>query len=88
MKKVLIYMRPTCPYCQRAMGLLQEKGVKDIEMVNISKFPERREEMINKAQGRTTVPQIFIGEEELHIGGCDDMFSLDYLGKLDELLGI
>ena len=78
MKNVLMYMKPTCPYCQRAAELL------DVESINISKFPERRDEMIARAGGRSTVPQIFIGGT--HVGGCDDLYALDEQGKLDALL--
>lgn len=83
MKKVVMYMRPTCPYCRRAMALLGDKGA-DIETIDISAHPERREEMIAKSNGGETVPQIFIGST--HVGGCDDLFDLDDDGKLDSLL--
>lgn len=83
MKNILMYMKPTCPYCQRAAELLDDKGAV-VESINISKFPERREEMIARAGGRSTVPQIFIGST--HIGGCDDLYALDAQGKLDALL--
>jgi len=74
-----------CPYCGRARALLRNKGVAFVE-VDIGEEPERRAEMIQRAGGRTTVPQIFIGGE--HIGGCDDLVALDRAGKLDPKLGI
>lgn len=83
MAEVTIYTKAYCPYCVRAVGLLQEKQV-SYQEIRIDLQPERRDEMINRANGRTTVPQIFIGEQ--HIGGCDDMFALDAQGKLDSLL--
>lgn len=83
MKNIVMYMRPTCPYCQKASFLLDDKGVK-YETINITQYPERRDEMIEKSNGRTTVPQIFIGD--YHVGGCDDLFELDDSGKLDTLL--
>ena len=83
MAEVTIYTKAYCPYCVRAVGLLHEKQV-SYQEIRIDLQPERRDEMINRANGRTTVPQIFIGEQ--HIGGCDDMFALDAQGKLDSLL--
>ncbi|EIW88793.1 MAG: glutaredoxin 3 [Alishewanella agri] len=83
MAEVTIYTKAYCPYCVRAVGLLREKQV-SYQEIRIDLQPERRDEMINRANGRTTVPQIFIGEQ--HIGGCDDMFALDAQGKLDSLL--
>jgi glutaredoxin 3 len=83
MAEVTIYTKAYCPYCVRAVGLLREKQV-SYQEIRIDLQPERRDEMINRANGRTTVPQIFIGEQ--HIGGCDDMFALDAQGKLDLLL--
>lgn len=83
MAEVTIYTKAYCPYCVRAVGLLREKQV-SYQEIRIDLQPERRDEMISRANGRTTVPQIFIGEQ--HIGGCDDMFALDAQGKLDSLL--
>lgn len=83
MAEVTIYTKAYCPYCVRVVGLLREKQV-SYQEIRIDLQPERRDEMINRANGRTTVPQIFIGEQ--HIGGCDDMFALDAQGKLDSLL--
>jgi glutaredoxin 3 len=85
MPQVEIYTTMWCPYCARARALLQKKGVAFTEF-DIMDEPGRRSEMIKRAGGRTTVPQIFIGGE--HIGGCDDMVALDRAGKLDPKLGI
>jgi glutaredoxin 3 len=83
MAEVIIYTKAYCPYCVRAKALLDEKQVayKDVK---IDEQPERRAEMIEKASGRSTVPQIFIGTT--HIGGCDEMFALHAAGKLEPLL--
>jgi glutaredoxin 3 len=83
MPDIVMYSKPTCPYCHAAKDLLVRKGV-TFEDVDISRFPERRAEMIQRASGRTTVPQIFIGGR--HVGGCDDLHALDRAGGLDPLL--
>jgi glutaredoxin 3 len=83
MPKVLMYSTAVCPYCVRAEQLLTRKGVTDIEKVRVDLEPERREEMMRKT-GRRSVPQIYIGET--HVGGCDDLYELERLGKLDTLL--
>jgi glutaredoxin 3 len=85
MPKVEIYSTMFCPYCSRAKSLLSKKGVK-FENIDIIEEPDRRAEMIQRANGRTTVPQIFINGE--HVGGCDDIHALDRAGKLDAKLGI
>jgi glutaredoxin 3 len=82
MAKVLMYLTASCPYCQSADRLLQEKGVA-VEKVRVDLEPARRAEMMQKS-GRRTVPQIWIGE--LHVGGCDDLYALERAGKLDPLL--
>ncbi len=79
-----IYTKPTCPYCINAKALLSTKDVTFTEY-NISDRPELREEMINRASGRSTVPQIFINNQ--HIGGCDDLYALEDANKLNPLLG-
>jgi glutaredoxin 3 len=81
--KVEIYVKTFCPYCVRAQHLLDKKGV-DYDVYSIGFDGPRREEMIQRANGRTTVPQIFIGGR--HIGGCDDLFALERGGDLDALL--
>ncbi len=83
MAKVLMYSTAVCPYCVRAEQLLLRKGVKDIEKVRVDLNPELREEMMQKT-GRRSVPQIYIGTT--HVGGFDDLFSLDQQGGLDSLL--
>ena len=83
MPLVEIYTKGFCPYCWRAKHLLEEKGVKYQEIA-IDFDGEARQRMIQRANGRTTVPQIFIGDR--HIGGCDDLFALENDGGLDELI--
>jgi glutaredoxin 3 len=83
MPKVTIYTRAFCGYCSRALALLQEKGL-SVEEIDITMDPKKREEMIERAKGGYTVPQIFVGDT--HIGGCTDLLSLDGAGKFDELL--
>ena len=80
---VEIYTKPYCPYCLAAKDLLRQKGIEFSE-INVAGAPERRAEMVARAGGRTTVPQIFVGPT--HIGGCDDLYALDEEGKLDPLL--
>lgn len=83
MAKVEIYTKSGCPYCARAKALLSEKGV-DFAETEISTNPAARAEMLGRANGRTTVPQVFIGGA--HIGGSDDLAALDSSGKLDAML--
>ena len=83
MPSVTIYTKGWCPYCSAAKKLLDDKGVNFTE-IDIEKKPEARAEMIQKAKGRSTVPQIFIGEK--HVGGCDDLYALDDRGQLEPLL--
>ena len=83
MPRVEIYTKRTCPYCVRAKLLLERKGVA-AEEITVDWGGEKKQQMIQRAGGRTTVPQIFIGGR--HVGGCDDLFELESLGKLDELL--
>jgi glutaredoxin 3 len=85
MAKVEMYSTMWCPYCAHARALLERKGVAFTE-IDLMEEPGRRDEMIRRAGGRTTVPQIFINGE--HIGGCDDMVALDRTGALDPKLGI
>ncbi|PRA30333.1 glutaredoxin 3 [Pseudomonas poae] len=82
MSQVVIYTTQFCPYCVRAKALLAKKGVA-FDEVKIDGNRQLRDEMIQKA-GRTSVPQIWIGAK--HIGGCDELYALDYAGKLDALL--
>ena len=83
MVRVEIYVKTTCPYCYRAQMLLQQKGV-EYETYVLDAGGPRRDEMIQRASGRTTVPQIFINGR--HVGGCDDLYALDRQGKLEQLL--
>jgi glutaredoxin 3 len=83
MQTIEIYTKPTCGYCHMAKRVLTAKGVSFTE-VNITAQPEKRAEMIQRAKGSSTVPQIFIGGK--HVGGCDDLMALDRQGKLDALL--
>ncbi len=85
MAEVELYTTMFCPYCSRARALLQRKGVAFVD-IDIAEAPARRDEMIRRANGRSTVPQIFIDGE--HIGGCDDLVALDRAGRLDPKLGI
>lgn len=83
MPQIIVYSKSTCPFCARAKALLTRKGAAFTE-IDILQQPEERAVMIERAGGRTTVPQIFIGDR--HIGGCDDLHELDYDGKLEPLL--
>lgn len=83
MKPVTIYTRMMCGYCAAAKRLLDSKGV-DYTEHDASFSPELRQEMISRANGRSTFPQIFIGET--HVGGSDDLHALERAGKLDALL--
>ena len=85
MADVELYTRMFCPYCARARVLLERKGAGYTEF-DIIEEPERRDEMIRRAGGRTSVPQIFINGE--HIGGSDELVALDRSGELDAMLGI
>lgn len=83
MAKIEIYTRQLCGYCSAAKRLLDEKGVA-YEEFDATYAPDKRKEMIQRANGRSTFPQIFIGTT--HVGGCDDLYALDRAGKLDALL--
>ena len=83
MPKVEIYTKFFCPYCTRAKALLKAKGV-SFEEHDISMGGARRAEMLARAPGRTTVPQVFIGDT--HVGGSDDLAAADRAGRLDALL--
>ncbi len=83
MAKVEIFTKAYCSYCGRAKKLLAEKGV-DFDEYDITLGGPKRTEMLRRAEGRTTVPQIFI--DGRHIGGSDDLHQLERDGKLDPLL--
>jgi glutaredoxin 3 len=81
--KVVIYTKPYCPYCVRALALLERKGA-DFEEIEAAFDPEKKAEMIQRANGARTFPQVFIGDT--HVGGSDELHALDARGGLDELL--
>ena len=83
MKPVEIYTSPLCGFCHAAKRLLTQKGVSFAE-IDIAQQPNKRQEMMQRANGRHTVPQIFIGTT--HVGGCDELYALDRAGKLDPVL--
>lgn len=83
MADVTIYTTMLCPYCFRAKGLLEQKGISFTE-VDVGMDADKRREMMQRAHGRHTVPQIFINGA--HVGGCDDLYELDRTGRLDSLL--
>lgn len=83
MPPILVYTSPLCSYCAAAKALLNRKGATFTE-INVAAKPGLRAEMVKRAGGSTTVPQIFIGDD--HIGGCDDLYALDEAGRLDVLL--
>ena len=83
MAKVVIYTKPYCPYCVRALALLERKGA-DVEEIEAAFDPAKKAEMIQRSNGGRTFPQIFIGDT--HVGGSDELHALDARGGLDELL--
>ncbi|MEQ9692825.1 glutaredoxin 3 [Shimia sp. SDUM112013] len=85
MKPVQIYTSPLCGFCHAAKRLLNQKGVEFTE-IDVWANPDRKPEMIDRANGGRTVPQIFVGET--HVGGCDDLYELERAGKLDPLLAV
>ena len=83
MANIDIYTKDYCPFCHRALALLNSKNV-ELNQIKIDVNPELRAPMIERTKGRSSVPQIFIGE--LYVGGCDDLMLLEHQGKLDPLL--
>lgn len=83
MAKVTIYTTMLCPYCHMAKDLLKQKGAA-FEEIDVNTQPGLRAQMRERAGGRNTVPQIWIGDR--HVGGCDDLYALDRTGELDTLL--
>ena len=83
MAAIEVFTTPYCPYCVSAKELLRRKGV-DFTEINVAGDHDLRARMVERAGGRMTVPQIFIGET--HVGGCDDLYALDDAGGLDPLL--
>ena len=84
MPPVDIYTKPFCPYCSRALKLLRDKGVAFREIDDAAFDVTKKRAMMARAGGRSTFPQIFIGER--HVGGCDDLMALERVGELDTLL--
>jgi glutaredoxin 3 len=80
---VEIYTKTFCSYCWRAKMLLESKGIAFNE-ISVDFGGELRQQMIQRANGRTTVPQIFIGDT--HVGGCDELLALEHAGRLDALI--
>ncbi|MEM6534656.1 MAG: glutaredoxin 3 [Pseudomonadota bacterium] len=83
MVDVTIYTRQFCPYCSRALKLLQSKPI-NLTHIDAGMDAEKRAEMVQRSGGARTYPQIFVGD--VHIGGCDDMMALESAGKLDPML--
>jgi len=83
MAKIEIYTSPLCGFCHAAKRLLTQKGVA-FDETDVSRDANKKGEMIARANGGRTVPQIFIGD--VHVGGCDDLFALERAGKLDPML--
>jgi glutaredoxin 3 len=83
MPQIKIYVTRYCPYCDMAKALLTRKGA-TFEEIDVSGRSDLRQEMTALAGGRYTVPQIWIGEA--HVGGCDELYELDRVGKLDDML--
>jgi glutaredoxin 3 len=83
MAPIKIYTKGWCPYCSAAKDLLRRKGAA-FEEIDVERVAGARAEMIQKAGGRSTVPQIFVGQR--HVGGCDDLYALDGRGELEALL--
>lgn len=83
MQMIEIYTSPLCGFCHAAKRLLTDKGVSFTEH-DVARAPEKRQEMLSRANGRHTVPQIFVGDT--HVGGYDDMAALERAGKLDPLI--
>ena len=83
MPQIEIYTSPYCGYCSRAKSLLNKKGV-GFEEIDVTRHEGKRAEMMQRAAGQRTVPQIFI--DGTHVGGCDDLYALDAAGGLDPML--
>jgi len=83
MAAVTLYTRPLCPYCVRAVSLLKKKGVA-FDEIDAGFDAAKKQEMVQRANGAKTFPQIFIGD--IHVGGCDEMMALERAGKLDAML--
>lgn len=84
-KNVEIYCSQYCGYCHRAKMLLENKGI-EFNEISLDNDPDKRQEMLGRSGGASSVPQIFIGDE--HIGGCDELYALETQGLLDDKLGL
>lgn len=84
MKKVQIYIKPTCGFCKKALLVLKRAGIVQPDIVDISKVPARKQEMITRAGGKSTVPQIFVDNK--YLGDCSKVVELEKSGKLKELV--
>ena len=84
MAPITIYTKSTCGYCHAAKDLLREKNA-EFQEISVDGNSKLHSEMSQRANGRQTVPQIFIGDA--HVGGCDDLYALERAGKLDSMLG-
>lgn len=84
MAKVEIYTSPFCGFCYHAKELLADKGI-DFDEIDVTFHPRRRSEMLDRANGQRTVPQIFVDDK--HVGGCNDLYTLESRGELDPILG-
>jgi glutaredoxin 3 len=84
-KKIEIYSSNFCGYCHRAKMLLEDKGI-EFNEISVDNDSEKRQEMLSRSNGVTSVPQIFIEDE--HIGGCDDLYALESQGLLNDKLGL
>ena len=85
MPSIVIYTKSSCPYCHSAKDLLRQKGAA-FEEISVDGDRAGQAAMALRAGGRSSVPQIFIGDE--HVGGCDDLYALDDAGRLDALLAV
>ena len=83
MATIEIYTTPICGFCHAAKRLLTQKGAEFTE-IDVMTNPDRKAEMVQRANGGRTVPQIFVGD--IHVGGCDELYDLERAGKLDPLL--
>jgi glutaredoxin 3 len=83
MQQIEIYTSPLCGFCHAAKRLLKQKGANFSE-IDVLADPNRKPEMVQRANGGRTVPQIFVGDT--HVGGCDELYALERAGKLDPLL--
>lgn len=82
--KIEVYSGDYCPYCVRAKSLLKQRGLDFVEY-NVQQDPDKKTEMMKRSNGSRSIPQIFINDQ--HVGGCDELYTLDKKGQLDAWLG-